>query len=72
MAVARNSNKFTIRVSPSRTQEAIVFRTTGRFGKTVLSLGPIYMPGQTLSPATDAKGYWNDVLVKVQAKLLSM
>jgi hypothetical protein len=70
--MARRSNKFTIHVSPMRTSQNVVFRTTGRFGKTVLSLVPIYDYQQPLAPATDAKAYWTFVLTQVQAKLLSL
>ena len=66
------ANKITIRVTPSRRQETISFRASGRFGKTSLQIAPQYHTGQTLSPTTDEKAYWNDVLVKVQAYVLSL
>lgn len=70
--MARTSNTLTIRVRPSRTSETINFRATGHFGKLVLRLPPTYLHGETLSPTTDKKAYWNDVIVKVQAAILSM
>lgn len=66
------ANKLTIRVTPSRRQETISFRASGRFGKTSLIIVPQYHTGVALSPTTDEKAYWNDVLVKVQAYVLSL
>ena len=66
------SNKLTIRVTPNRRQETISYRASGRFGKTSLIIPPQYHTGITLSPTSDAKAYWNDVLVKVQAYVLSL
>jgi hypothetical protein len=66
------ANKLTVRVTPSRRQETISFRASGRFGKTSLAIPPQYHQGVTLSPTTDAKAYWNDVLVKLQAYVLSL
>lgn len=66
------ANKITIRVKPSRRQQTISFRASGRFGKTSLTIPPQYHQGVTLSPTTDEKAYWNDVLVKVQAYVLSL
>ena len=70
--MAPRANKITIRVTPSRRQETISFRASGRFGKTSLQIAPQYHTGVTLSPTTDEKAYWNDVLVKVQAYVLSL
>jgi hypothetical protein len=70
--MATRANKITIRVIPSRRQETISFRASGRFGKTSLTIAPQYHQGVTLSPTTDEKAYWNDVLVKVQAYVLSL
>ena len=70
--MATRANKITIRVIPSRRQETISFRASGRFGKTSLVIAPQYHQGVTLSPTTDEKAYWNDVLVKVQAYVLSL
>lgn len=70
--MATRANKLTIRVVPAKTQETISFRASGRFGKTSLIINPQYHTGVTLSPATDEKAYWNDVLVKVQAYVLSL
>ena len=70
--MASRANKTTIRVTPSRRQETITFRASGRFGKTSLAIVPQYHTGVTLSPTTDEKAYWNDVLVKVQAYVLSL
>jgi hypothetical protein len=70
--MATRSNKITIRVTPARRQQTMSIRATGRFGKVSLSIPPHYTTGQTLSPATDEKAYWNDVLVKAQAIVLSL
>jgi hypothetical protein len=70
--MASRANKITIRVTPTRHQETISFRASGRFGKTSLAIPPQYHQGVTLSPTTDEKAYWNDVLVKVQAYVLSL
>jgi len=70
--MAGRANKLTISVKPSRRQETIVFRASGRFGSTSLVIPPQYHTGVTLSPTTDEKAYWNDVLVKVQAYVLSL
>jgi len=70
--MTQRANKLTIRVTPSRRQETITFRASGRFGKTSLAIVPQYHTGITLSPTTDEKAYWNDVLVKVQAYVLSL
>jgi hypothetical protein len=70
--MATRSNKITIRVTPARRQETISFRASGRFGKTSLTIPPQFHTGVTLSPTTDEKAYWNDVLVKVQAYVLSL
>jgi hypothetical protein len=70
--MASRANKITIRVTPARRQETISFRASGRFGKTSLTISPQYHKGVTLSPTTDEKAYWNDVLVKVQAYVLSL
>ena len=66
------ANKLTIRVTPNRRQETISFRASGRFGKTSLIIPPQYHTGVTLSPTSDEKAYWNDVLVKVTAYVLSL
>lgn len=70
--MAPRANKITIRVTPTRHQETISFRASGRFGKTSLTIPPQYHTGVTLSPTSDEKAYWNDVLVKVQAYVLSL
>lgn len=70
--MARRSNKLTIRVHPNRTNENITFNATGSFGKLVLRIPPSYIKGTTLSPSTDEKAYWTDVITKVQAAILSM
>lgn len=70
--MATRANKLTIRVTPSRRQQTISFRASGRFGKTSLAIVPQYHTGVNLSPTTDEKAYWNDVLVKVQAYVLSL
>jgi hypothetical protein len=70
--MARRANKLTIRVTPSTHQETVVFSATGRFGKTSLTIPPQYHTGVTLSPTTDEKAYWNDILVKVTAYVLSL
>jgi len=70
--MTQRANKLTIRVTPSRRQETITFRASGRFGKTSLAIVPQYHTGITLSPTTDEKAYWNDILVKVQAYVLSL
>jgi len=70
--MSRRSNKLTVRVHPNRTNQNVTFNTTGHFGKLRLTLGPVYMPNQTLVTGPDAKLYWNAVLVAVQAKLLSL
>lgn len=70
--MASRANKITIRVTPNRRLESITFRASGRFGKTSLIIPPQYHTGVTLSPTTDNKAYWNDVLVKVQAYVLSL
>ena len=70
--MAPRANKVTIRVTPTRHQETISFRASGRFGKTSLTIPPQYHTGVILSPTTDEKAYWNDVLVKVQAYVLSL
>lgn len=66
------ANKLTIRVTPNRRQETISYRASGRFGKTSLIIPPQYHTGVTLSPTSDEKAYWNDVLVKVTAYVLSL
>ena len=43
------------RVTPSRRQETISFRASGRFGKTSLIINPQFHTGVTLSPTTDEK-----------------
>lgn len=70
--MARRANKLTIRVHPNRTNENISFNATGSFGRLVLRIPATYIKGTTLSPTTDEKAYWNDVLIKVQAKILSL
>jgi len=70
--MATRGTKITIRVEPQTRQQTMVIRATGRFGKTSLTIPPTYTKGQTLSPTTDEKAYWNDVLVKAQAIVLSM
>lgn len=70
--MARRANKMTIRVTPARHQQTMSIHATGRFGKTSLSIPPTYQTGQTLSSATDAKTYWNAVLVLAQAMVLSL
>jgi hypothetical protein len=70
--MARRSNKLVIRVLPNRTNENVTFGATGHFGKLVLGIPATYIKGTTLSPTTDKKAYWNDVLIKVQAKILSL
>ncbi len=70
--MAAGSNKITIRVKPNRRNENIVFSTTGHFGSTRLNMGPIYMNGEPLTAATDAKLYWTVILESVKAKLLSL
>ena len=70
--MADRAHKLTIRVTPSRRQETISFRATGRSGKTSLTIPPQYHKGVALSPTSDEKAYWNDVLVRVQAYVLSL
>ena len=70
--MAGRANKITISVTPNRRTEKIVFRASGRFGATSLIIPPQYHTGLTLSPTSDEKAYWNDVLVKVQAYVLSL
>lgn len=70
--MARRANKITIRVTPSRYQQNMVISATGRYGKTSLTIPLHYTQGQTQSPTTDNKAYWNDVLVKAQAIVLSL
>lgn len=70
--MAVRSNKITIRVTPNRRQQTMKISATGRFGKTSLTITPKYTAGQTLSPTTDFKAYWNDALVKAQAIVLSL
>jgi hypothetical protein len=70
--MARRSNKLKISVHPNRTNENVTFNATGAFGKLQLRIPPSYLRGIPLSPSTDVKAYWNDVLVKVQAAILSM
>ena len=70
--MAERANKITIRVTPNRRQQKMVIRASGRFGKTSLIIPPNYTLGQTISPTTDEKAYWNDVLVKAQAIVLSL
>lgn len=47
-------------------------RASGRFGKTSLIIPPQYATGQVLAPSTDAKAYWNSVLITAQAIVLSL
>ena len=70
--MAAHSNKLTISVTPYRRTQKITFRASGRFGGTSLIIPPQYHAQLTLSPTTDEKAYWNDVLVKVQAYVLSL
>jgi hypothetical protein len=70
--VTQRSDKITIRVKPNRRDQTMTISATGRFGKTSLTIQPHYTSGQTLSPTTDRKAYWNDVLVKAQAIVLSL
>jgi hypothetical protein len=70
--MATRANKFTVHVTPSRHQQTMSIRASGRFGKTSLIIPPTYQANQVLSSATDAKTYWNAVLVLAQAMVLSM
>lgn len=70
--MATRANKITIRVVPSRRNQSMSLSASGRFGKTSLTITPHYQQGQNLSPTTDEKAYWNDVLVKAQAIVLSL
>lgn len=70
--MAARSNKFTVHVTPSRHQQTMVIRASGHFGKTSLVIAPTQQTGQALSSATDAKTYWNAVLVLAQAMVLSL
>lgn len=70
--MASRSNKITIHVKPARRSQTMSIRATGRFGATSLTIPPTYSAPQTLSSATDAKTYWNAVLVLAQAMVLSL
>lgn len=70
--MATRSNKMTIHVTPSRHQQTMSIRASGRFGKVSLSIPPTYQAGQALSAASDAKSYWNAVLTLAQAMVLSL
>jgi hypothetical protein len=65
--MARRSNKITIHVNPTRTVENITFRTTGRFGRKLLSVKPTLISGIPLSPTATTGGYWVDVLNHVSS-----
>jgi hypothetical protein len=67
--MARRSNKLTIHVSPARTAESITFRTTGKFGRKVLSIGSTKIVGVPLSPTATTGAYWIDVMNKVIAEV---
>jgi hypothetical protein len=69
--MATRANKITIHVTPSRHQQTMSLRATGRFGNVSLSIPPNYQTGQALSSAPDHKTYWNAVLVLAQAMILS-
>lgn len=70
--MATRSNKFTVHVTPSRHQQVMSIRASGRVGKVSMIIPPTYSAPQALSSATDAKTYWNAVLVLAQAMVLSM
>lgn len=70
--MATRANKFTVHVTPSRHQQTMSIRASGRAGKVSLIIPPTYAAGQTLSTASDPKTYWNAVLVLAQAMVLSM
>lgn len=70
--MARRSNELSIRVHPNRTDEHITIRSSGHFGKLQLRFNPIYERNVPLSPSTDLKAYWTDVLVRAQAAIQSM
>ncbi len=70
--MATRANKITIHVTPSRHQQTMSIRASGRFGKTSLIIPPTYATGQALSSAVDEKTYWNQVLVLAQAIVLSL
>ena len=70
--MASRANKFTVRVTPSRHAQTMSIHSTGRFGKTSLSIPPTYQTGQALSSAVDEKTYWNQVLILAQAMVLSL
>ena len=70
--MSRKSNKMQIRVHPNRTDQVLHVSTTGHFGKLRLTINPIRETGVPLSPSTDIKAYWVDVLVRAQAAVQSM
>lgn len=70
--MATRSNKFTIHVRPSRHQQTMSIRGTGRFGKVSYSIPPTYATGQALTTGTDEKAYWNAILTLAQAMVLSL
>lgn len=70
--MATRANKITIHVTPSRHQQTMSIRASGRFGKTSLIIPPTYATGQALADATSQKTYWNAVLVLAQAIVLSL
>jgi hypothetical protein len=70
--MASRANKFTVRVTPSRHQQTMSIRATGRFGKISYTIPPTYAVGQALTTGTDEKAYWNAVLVLAQAMVLSL
>ena len=65
--MARRSNKLTIHVTPNRTTQTVVVRTSGKFGKKMLSIQPQRVVGASLSPTTSTGGYWIDVLHNAEA-----
>lgn len=70
--MATRANKITIHVRPNRNTQTMSIKASGRKGHVSLIIPPHYYQGQALSPATDAKTYWNAVLVLAQAAVLSM
>lgn len=70
--MASRSNKFTVHVKPSRHQQTMSIRASGRAGKVSYTIPPTYALGQTLTTGTDEKAYWNAILTLAQAMVLSL
>lgn len=63
------TNKITIRVTPSSKKQNVQVSTTGKWGGVALNGMTISLPGSTLTVPTSAPQYWTAILDLVLANM---